>query len=71
MPSLANSGYFLAIFSDPKVFSNGNIVSDDQKEFDAPQVSDDLKIISNERIWTLMIQRNSIIPMYSMIRRGF
>ena len=32
---------------DPKVFSNGNIVFDDPKEFDDPQVSDSLKVISN------------------------
>ena len=46
MPSLANSGYFLAILSDTKVFSNGNIVFDDPKEFDDPQVFDGLKGIS-------------------------
>ena len=28
------SAYFLAILSDPKVFSNGNIVFDDPKDFD-------------------------------------
>ena len=40
-------GTFFAIWSDPKVFSNGNIVFDDPKEFDDPQVSDSLKVISN------------------------
>ena len=34
VPSLACSGYSLAILSDPKVFSNGNIVFDDPKYFD-------------------------------------
>ena len=29
LPSWANSGYFLAIRSDPTVFTNGNIVFDD------------------------------------------
>ena len=38
LPSWANSGYFLAIRSDPTVFTNGNIVLDDLKEFDDPQV---------------------------------
>ena len=31
LSSWAKSGYFLAIRSDPKVFSNGNIVFDDPK----------------------------------------
>ena len=31
---------FFAILSHPKVFSTGNIVFDDPKEFDDPQVSD-------------------------------
>ena len=42
------SAYFLAILSDPKVSLNGNIVFDDAKEFDDPQVVDGLKVISNE-----------------------
>ena len=48
VPSLANSGYFPTILSDPKVFPNGIIVFDDPKEFDDPQVSDNLEVISNE-----------------------
>ena len=36
------------MMSDPIVFSDGNIVFDDAKEFDDPQVVDGLKIISNE-----------------------
>ena len=37
------------MMSDPIVFSDGNIVFDDAKEFDDPQVSDGLiKVISNE-----------------------
>ena len=36
------------IIFDPIVFSNGNIVFDDPTEFDDPQVSDGLKVISNE-----------------------
>ena len=46
--SLPNSGHFLAIYSDPKAFENGNIIFGYPKEFDDPQVSDDLKFISNE-----------------------
>ena len=34
--------------SDAIVFSNGNIVFDDPKEFDDPPASDGLKVISNE-----------------------
>ena len=37
--------YFFVFWSYPKVFSNGNIVFDDSKEFDEPQVSD---VISNK-----------------------
>ena len=48
VPSLACSGYSLAILSDPKVFSNGNIVFDDPKDFDDLLVSDGVKVISNE-----------------------
>ena len=44
----ANSGYFLAIWSDSKVIFNGNNVFGDPKWFDDPQVSDGLKVISNE-----------------------
>ena len=40
VPSLANSGNFLAIKSDPKIFTNGNIAFDDPMEFDGPQVFD-------------------------------
>ena len=40
--SLANSGYFLAILSDPKIFSIGHSVFDDPKEFDDLQVLDGL-----------------------------
>ena len=36
------------MLSDPIVFSNGSIVFDDPKEFDDPQVSDNLEVISNE-----------------------
>ena len=36
------------MMSDVIVFSNGNIVFDDPKEFDDRQVSDGLKVISNE-----------------------
>ena len=36
--------------SDPKVFSNENVVFDDSKELDDPQVSDGLKVISNESV---------------------
>ena len=52
------------------VFTNGNIVFDDPKEFDDPQVSDSLKVISNEGM-DFMIQRNSMIPKYSMIQSEF
>ena len=48
MPSWANSVYFLATQSDPKVFSNGNIVFDDPAEFDDRQVCESLEVISNE-----------------------
>ena len=41
-------GYFLFIQSNPKVYSNGNIVFDDSKEFVDSQVFDGLKVISNE-----------------------
>ena len=37
---------FFSFQSDPKVFSNGNIVFDDSKEFDDPQVSQSLKVFS-------------------------
>ena len=36
------------IWSVPDLFSNRNIVFDDPKEFDDPQVSDSLKVISSE-----------------------
>ena len=36
------------MMSDPIVFSDGNIVFDDSKEFVDSQVSDGLKVISNE-----------------------
>ena len=48
VPSLANSGYLLAILSDSKVFSNGHSVFDDPKDSDDLQVLDGLKVTSNE-----------------------
>ena len=36
------------MMSDTIVFSDGNIVFDDAKEFDDPQVSDGLRVISND-----------------------
>ena len=49
MPSLTNSGYFLAIFLMEKNFQM-EIPSLIIQEFDDPQVSDGLKVISNERM---------------------
>ena len=37
----------MSIQYNPKVILNGTKVSDDPKEFDDPQVSDSLKVISN------------------------
>ena len=45
---MAYFDYFLSISYHPKVFGNGNIVFDDPKEFDDPQVSDGLEAISNK-----------------------
>ena len=50
MPTLAVSGYFLAILSDSKLLLNGNIFFDHPEEFDDRQVCDVLKVISNESI---------------------
>ena len=36
------------MISNQIVFSNGNIVFDDPKEFDDPQVTDGLKVISKK-----------------------
>ena len=47
MPSLTNSGYFLAIFLMEKNFQM-EIPSLIIQEFDDPQVSAGLKVISNE-----------------------
>ena len=47
MPTLAVSGYFLAILSDSKLLLDGNVFFDHPEEF---EVCDDLKVISNENI---------------------
>ena len=53
------------MISDPIVFSSGNIIFVDPKEFD-----DGLLVISNESV-DFNDQRNSMIFMYSMIQREF
>ena len=58
------------MMSDPIVFSDGNIVFDDAKEFDDPQVSDSLKVILNESM-DLNDPEDSMIPRYSIIQREF
>ena len=58
------------MMSDPIVFSDGNIVFDDAKEFDDPQVSDSLKVILNESL-DLNDPEGSMIPRYSIIQREF
>ena len=59
--SWANFWYFLPFWSDLKVFWNGYIGYDDPKEFHDPQVSD-CKSSFQMKVWTLMIQRNSLLP---------
>ena len=56
--------------SDPIVFSDRNIVFDDAKNFDDPQVSDSLKVILNESV-DLNDAEDSMIPRYSIIQREF
>ena len=63
-------GILLLFWSDPKVFSNGNIVLDDPKEFGDPQVSDGLKVISNESM-DLDYPKEFDDPKSSMIQREF
>ena len=58
------------MMSDPIVFSDGNIVFDDAKEFDDPQVSDSLKVILNESM-DLNDPEDSMIPRYSIIQWEF
>ena len=58
------------MMSDPIVFSDGNIVFDDAKEFDDPQGSDSLKVILDEDI-DLNDPEDSMIPRYSIIQREF
>ena len=58
------------MMSDPIVFSDGNIVFDDAKEFDDPHVSDSLTIIFNESM-DLNDPEDSMIPRYSIIQREF
>ena len=57
------------MMSDPIVFSDGNIVFHDAKEFDDPQISDSLKVILNEM--DLNDPEDSMIPRYSIIQREF
>ena len=57
------------MMSDPIVFSVGNIVFDDAKEFDDPQVSDSLKVILNESL-DLNDPEDSMIPRYSIIQKS-
>ena len=49
---------------DQKVFSNGNTIFDDPKEFDDPLVFDDQK---GFEVWTLIIQKSTVIPSSSMV----
>ena len=58
------------MMSDLIVCSDGNIVFDDAKEFDDPQVSDSLKVILNESM-DLNDPEDSMIPRYSIIQREF
>ena len=58
------------MMSDPIVFSDGNIVFDDAKKIDDPQVSDSLKVILNESV-DLNDAVDSMIPRYSIIQREF
>ena len=58
------------MMSDPIVFSDGNIVFDDEKKIDDPQVSDSLKVILNESV-DLNDAEDSMIPRYSIIQREF
>ena len=67
MPSLACSGYSHLI---QNFFSNGKIVLDDPKEFDDNQVSDGLKVISNESM-DFSYPKELYDPKSSMIQREF
>ena len=58
------------MMSDPIVFSDRNIVFDDAKKIDDPQVSDSLKVILNESM-DLNDPEDSMIPRYSIIQREF
>ena len=58
------------MMSDPIVFSDRNIVFDDAKNFDDPQVSDSLKVILNESM-DLNDPEDSMISRYSIIQREF
>ena len=58
------------MMSDPIVFSDRNIVFDDAKKIDDPQVSDSLKVILNESM-DLNDPEDLMIPRYSIIQREF
>ena len=60
------------MMSDPIVFSDGNIVFHDAKEFDDPQISDSLKVILNESMdlndpEDSMIQREFQLEVWTLI----